>query len=453
MHAATLLDLANTAQFADFTGQITAIGQKSFSASGPLCQVGDVCTLGAETVGKGSKPTLAEVVAVGEDRVEMVPLGDMQDVRPGATITLSCDYSDFAVSDEFVGRAVNAFGEPIDGGPRIVAAKAPLRGGQTSMAKTIVPKRVETGIRALDTLLPLAQGQRIGVFAASGVGKTTLVEQLSTRIRCDKVVVCLIGERGREVERLWNLHAQAKDDGKGKGKSKGKGAAPVTIVAATSDEAPSVRIRAMKQALALCEYWRERGEHVVFFVDSVTRLAMALRDIGLAAGEPPALRSYTPNVFTALPDFVERCGAIKGKGAITAIFTVLSETDDMDDPIVETMRSLLDGHIVLSRKLAERGHFPAIDVRGSISRVADEILTAPQQESARNLKANVAVYEEARAMIESGIYQSGSSDDIDRAVSLWPKIQQFLEQSGSSPSSLSASDGALQQVLASGGRL
>ncbi|MEM1051660.1 MAG: FliI/YscN family ATPase, partial [Pseudomonadota bacterium] len=190
--------------------------------------------------------------------------------------------------------------------------------------------------------------------------------------------------------------------------------------------------------------------HVVFFVDSITRLAMALRDIGLAAGEPPALRSYTPNVFTALPDFVERCGAISGKGAITAIFTVLSETDDVDDPIVETMRSLLDGHIVLSRKLAERGHFPAIDVRSSISRVADQVLTSAQLESARTLKASVAVYEEARAMIESGIYQTGGSAEIDRAVSLWPKIQKFLMQAGSSPSSLAASDGALQQCLETG---
>ncbi|WP_298303611.1 FliI/YscN family ATPase [uncultured Erythrobacter sp.] len=436
IRASALLETAKAVQFADFTGQIIAIGQKSFSANGPLCQVGDVCSIGTNEF-----PPLAEVVAVEEGRVEMVPLGDMQEVRPGGTVTLNRDHSDFAVGDQFEGRAVNAFGEPIDDKPSILATKTPLRAGQTSMAKTIVAKRVETGIRAIDTLLPLAEGQRIGIFAASGVGKTTLVEQLSSRVACDKVVICLIGERGREVERLWNIHTEA--DSK----------VPVTLVAATSDEAPSVRIRAMKQALALCEYWRERGEHVVLFVDSVTRLAMALRDIGLAAGEPPALRSYTPNVFTALPDFVERCGAIAGKGAITAVFTVLSETDDVDDPIVETMRSLLDGHIVLSRKLAERGHFPAIDVRASISRVADQVLDSKQQESARNLKANVAVFEEARAMIESGIYQSGGSEEIDRAVSLWPKIQQFLMQSGASPSSLSASDGALQQCLIGGASL
>ncbi|MEP6093767.1 MAG: FliI/YscN family ATPase [Erythrobacter sp.] len=438
---AALLDMVKSATFADFKAQVTSIGQKSFSANGPYCQVGDVCKLGSD-----EDHSLAQVVAVGEERVELVPLGDMHAVKPGASVTLSRDYSNFSVGDGFADRAVNAFGEPIDGKPTILSTKAPARtdqinSGQTSMAKTIVSKRVETGVRAIDTLLPLAQGQRIGVFAASGVGKTTLVEQLSTRAQCDKVVICLIGERGREVERLWNIHARAEDS------------APVTVVAATSDEAPSVRIRAMQQALALCEYWREKGEHVVFFVDSVTRLAMALRDIGLAAGEPPALRSYTPNVFTALPDFVERCGAISGKGAITAIITVLSETDDVDDPIAETMRSLLDGHIVLSRKLAERGHFPAIDVRASISRVADQVLTNAQQESARRLKANIAVYEEARAMIESGIYQSGASEEIDRAVALWPKIQEFLMQSGSARSTLAASDGALSQVLAGGGAI
>lgn len=434
MPLADLLDAAKSAEFADFTGHITAIGQKSFSANGPHCQVGDVCTLG-----DGPRSSLAEVVAVGEDRVELVPLGDMRDLRPGVGVRLSRNFSSFPVGDGFVGRAINAFGEPIDGKPLIFAAQAPARAAETSMAKTIVPQRLETGVRAIDTLLPLAQGQRIGVFSASGVGKTTLVEQLSTRARCDKVVVCCIGERGREVERLWNLHAQA------------EGSAPVTLVAATSDEAPSMRIRAMKQALALCEYWRERDEHVMFFVDSVTRLAMALRDIGLAAGEPPALRSYTPNVFTALPDFVERCGAISGKGAITAIFTVLSETDDVDDPIAETMRSLLDGHIVLSRKLAERGHFPAIDARASISRVADQILTSSQQESARKLKAHIAVYEEARPMIESGIYQAGASEEIDRAIALWPTIQEFLMQSGAAPSTLAAGDAALQQALAGGG--
>lgn len=431
-HGALLQSIA-TAQWADFTGEVTAIGQKSFRANGPYCKVGDICE-----VGPAGGRALAEVVAVDQKRVDLVPLGPTSHLRVGETVFLSHRFCDLAVGDGFASRAVDAFGTPIDGGAPIVQSSALPAQTQTSMMKTIVPKRVETGIRAIDTLFPLAQGQRIGVFAASGVGKTTLVEQLSRRVSCDKVVLCLIGERGREVERLWNLHTRS------------RGSASVSLVAATSDESASVQIRAMRQALAICEHWRDRGEHVVLFVDSVTRLALALRDIGLTAGEPPALRSYTPNVFTALPEFVERCGAISGKGSITAIFTVLSETDEVDDPIAETMRSLLDGHIVLSRKLAERGHYPAIDVRASISRVADQVLDASAQELAQKLKSSVAVYEDARAMIESGLYQSGATADVDEAIALWPKIQNFLIHANGA-ATLDASDRALRECLSNGG--
>lgn len=422
-----------TAQFADFTGEVTAIGQRSFRANGPYCKVGDICE-----AGPANERALAEVVAVSQGCVDLVPLRRTTHLQVGETIFLSHRLSGLSSGDGFASRAVDAFGMPIDGGTPVVQSAAQTPQSSTSMAKTIVPNRVETGVRAIDTLLPLAQGQRIGVFAASGVGKTTLVEQLFSRVSCDKVVLCLIGERGREVERLWDQQ------------NRSKGSAAVTLVAATSDESPSVRIRAMRQALAICEHWRNRGEHVVLFVDSVTRLALALRDIGLAAGEPPTLRSYTPNVLTALPEFVERCGAISGKGAITAIFTVLSETDDVDDPIAETMRSLLDGHIVLSRKLAERGHYPAIDVRASISRVADQILDASAREAARKLKSAVAVYEEARAMIESGLYQPGASASIDEAIALWPRIQSFLIQSNGA-ATLDESDHALRNCLSDGG--
>jgi flagellum-specific ATP synthase len=433
--AMALIDLARTARFVDLFGEVTGIGQKSLTANGPHCRVGDICEIGT-----GSSPALAEVVAVGRERVELVPLGTLLGARPGDRVTLSDRHSDFPVGDAYSGRAIDAFGQAIDGGPAIIAKTASARQTGTSMAKTIVRERIETGFRAIDSLLPVARGQRIGVFAASGVGKTTLVEQLSLRIPCDRVVICLIGERGREIERIWTMHQQS------------AASAPVTVVAATSDESAGVRVRAMKQALALSEAWRERGEHVVLFVDSATRLAMALRDIGLAAGEPPALRSYTPNVFSALPEFVERCGAIAGKGAITAIFTVLSETDDVDDPIVETMKSLLDGHIQLSRRLAERGHFPAIDVQASVSRVADQILTDSALDAMRRFKKAVATYEESRMLIESGMYQPGASDEIDRAIALRPEIQRFLTQSGHEQSTLAESDRAIQRCLAGDAR-
>lgn len=430
-----LIDLLRTSEFADYTGVVTAVGQGSVTASGPLCAVGEMCR-----IGDNADAPLAEVVAVETHSIQLLPLGTLEDVIPGARVRRSDVHSTFRSGDGFAGRAVNGFGRPIDSGTPILAGAHKAAGAIDALSKTIVPKRVPTGLRAIDALLPIAQGQRIGIFAASGVGKTTLVEQLSSTIACDHVVACLIGERGREVERLWAMHKDSARKDK------------VTLVAATSDESASARVRAMHQALALCEEWRARNKHVVLFVDSVTRLAMALREIGLAAGEPPSVRSYTPNVFAALPSFVERCGAVKDGGAITAIFTVLSETDDVDDPIVETMKSILDGHIVLSRKLAEKGHYPAIDIAASVSRVADQVLDKRTRDAAQALKRSFAEYEESRAMIESGIYQSGSNAAIDRAIMLQPRIADFVRQDGPDSADLSATDAKLMQCVGEGGR-
>ena len=264
--------------------------------------------------------------------------------------------------------------------------------------------------------------------------KTHLVEQMSRSIDCDHCVLCLVGERGREVDRLWRLHSQ--DDNKGR----------VTLVAATSEESATARIRALDQALAICEYWRAAGKHVVLFVDSVTRLVMALREVGLASGEPPTLRAYTPNVFTAMPRYVERCGADRNSGAITAIFTVLSETDDVDDPVVELLKSLVDGHIVLSRRLAERSHFPAIDIGASVSRVSDQILPAKVLTAAKAIRKSFAEFHESRAIIESGIYRHGSSPDIDRAIELQPRVTAFLAQASTESSTLADVDQAMMRL-------
>lgn len=409
--ASSLIDSLNDLHFAKFTGEVRAIGQSAIMASGPICGVGEICS-----IDDGDDGCLAEVVAVNPDTIQLLPLHAKKNILPGAKVTRSDIHSNFYSGDAFAGRAVDGFGQPIDNCGPILGRLHLSDSDVETLDKTIVAKRVKTGLRAIDTLIPIAQGQRIGIFAASGVGKTTLVEQLSSRTECDHIVACLIGERGREVERLWRMLNRSPRKSK------------VSLVAATSNESASERVRAIHQALALCEAWRARGKHVVLFVDSVTRLAMSLREIGLAAGEPPSVRSYTPNVFAALPQIVERCGAIKGSGAITAIFTVLSETDDVDDPIVETMKSILDGHIVLSRKLAEKGHYPAIDIAASISRVADEVLDENTHEAARSLRKNFAEYEDARAMIESGIYQAGSSSAIDKAIALEPEITKFLRQ-------------------------
>ncbi len=264
---------------------------------------------------------------------------------------------------------------------------------------------------------------------------TSLVEQLSRQIECDHVILCLVGERGREVEALWSAHRDK------------TGGAAATIVAATSDESASMRVRAVEQALAMAEYWRGRGKHVVLFIDSITRLALALRELGLAAGEPPTLRALTPNVFAFMPRIVERCGAIRAGGAITAVFTVLSETDDVDDPIVELMKSLLDGHIVLSRRLAEKTHFPAIDVTASVSRLVSHLLDDDALDLARQAQAVLAEYEEARTMVESGIYRKGSSAAIDRAIEMIPSLDRYLRQAESESVSPAEATGRLRALL------
>jgi len=273
-----------------------------------------------------------------------------------------------------------------------------------------------TGVKVIDGLLTLGRGQRIGLFSASGVGKTTLMTQLALGIGADRVVLCLVGERGREVEALWSTIAARKDR------------ARFTCIAATSDQSAPMRARAPAQALALAEYWRGRGEDVLFIVDSVTRFAMALREIGLAGGAPPTVRAYTPNVFTALPRIVERCGAAKSGGSISAIMTVLSESDDNDDPIVEVMKSLLDGHIVLSRALAEQGSFPPVDILRSVSRMAHARVDRGHAAAAERVLALSAAYDEGRLMIEAGLHKPNANLRLDEAIRERSAIEAFVRQ-------------------------
>lgn len=399
-------------------GLIRKVAQGHFEASGPACTVGDLCEIGAE-----GTSVLAEVASVDAQGLILVPLEQDKAVRPAARVVALPHGGTAGVGEGYAGRAIDALGRPIDGKAAIApSATMPLAGSVPRPLDRAAPERaVPTGIRAIDGLLTLGEGQRIGIFAASGVGKTSLLEQLAAQIGCDRCVLCLVGERGREVEAIWRALSARPD------------ADRFTLVAATSDEAAALRARAANVALCLAEYWRDRGEHVLLVVDSVTRLAMALREIGLAAGEPPTVRAYTPNVFATLPRVVERCGATRanesGKaGAITAIMTVLSETDDIDDPIVEVMKSLLDGHILLSRALAELGHFPAIDVSRSISRQASRLIEPPHAAAARSAIALLGVHEEARVMIESGVYKAGASAEIDRAIAARPGLMAFLRQ-------------------------
>lgn len=394
-------------------GFVRKVAHGHLEATGPACTLGDLC----EIAGDGG-PVLAEVAGVDDNGLILVPLEQNRQVRPGARVHAVSGGGAAAVGQGFSGRAIDALGRPFDGGGAIaVEAHVPLAGSVLRpLDRGATGRKVSTGLRAIDGLLTLAEGQRVGIFAAAGVGKTSLLEQLAGQVDCDRCILCLVGERGREVEGIWRVLSQRKDAGR------------FTLVAATSDETAALRARAANLALCLAEYWRDRGEHVLLVVDSVTRLAMALREVGLAAGEPPTVRAYTPNVFAALPRLVERCGAAGAGGAITAVMTVLSETDDVDDPIVEVMKSLLDGHIVLSRTLAERGHFPAIDISRSISRQAGRIVDSAHAAVARTAVSQLGVYDEARVMIESGVYKAGANADIDQAMATRDRLMAFLRQ-------------------------
>ncbi|HKC03560.1 MAG TPA: FliI/YscN family ATPase [Sphingomicrobium sp.] len=414
MTASALLEI-EAADFAPRFGKVRSVSSGLIEASGPDGVIGEICAIEG---GSRENPVLAEIVALDESRVLLSPLDSTCTVPLRSRVIALGQGSTVPIGDAFAGRAVDAFGQKIDGRDSLrTTARHPLQGIVPAPLERSAPTTVAvTGIKAIDGLLTLGRGQRIGIIAASGVGKTSLMEQLATQTQADHVILCLVGERGREVQSIWRSVETRKDRDR------------FTIVAATSDESAAHRVRAPSFALALAEHWRSKGRHVLLFVDSVTRLAMALREIGLAAGSPPTVRAYTPNVFSALPRMVERCGALIAGGAITAVMTVLSETDDADDPIVELMKSLLDGHIILSRVIAEQGRFPAIDVIRSVSRGIEKRIEPSHAQAHRELIAMLSTYEESRVMVETGAYRGGTNPILDRAIHKHKPAQDFLSQ-------------------------
>jgi flagellum-specific ATP synthase len=415
-------------------GRVRRISATAIEADGPSLPLGALCRIQADAPGAG---LLAEVVSVDQTGVVLAPFEHGASVSLGARVCATADFDRVPVGDAFLGRVVDGLAQPLDGGGPIQALhfEKLARPAPAPLKRTTSPNALETGVRAIDGLITLGQGQRVGIFAASGVGKTSLVTQLAQCVTADRIVICLVGERGREVEDFWRqgLQREAK--------------ARATLIAATSDQSAAKRVRAAHFALALADHWRSEGRHVFFVLDSITRLAMALREIGLAAGEPPTVRAYTPSVFAALPQIVERCGAFDKAGAITAIMTVLCETDDADDPLAEFMKSLLDGHIVLSRNLAEQGQFPAIDAPRSISRLADAVTPGEQRAYAREALSLLSVYESSRTLIETGVYARGADAMIDRALARRAALTDFLKQSPRERSSFNDTWRALKGAL------
>jgi flagellum-specific ATP synthase len=379
-----------------------------------------------------------EVLGFRQSRILTAPLGSTAGVAPGMRVRAAGRNAMVAVDGTLLGRVTDAFGAPLDGGPiptcrgRVALRAAP----PPAMSRRPIHEALETGVRALDALLPLGRGQRVGLFAGTGVGKSTLLGMLCRHADADVIVVGLIGERGREVGDFVRNALGA------------EGLARAVVVAATGDEPPLVRVRGALRATAIAEHFRAQGKRVLLLMDSVTRFAMALREASLAAGEPPLTKGYTPSVFAALPSLLERAGTDEGEGSITAIYTVLVEGDDLNDPIADAVRGVLDGHIVLSRKLADRGLFPAVDLLRSVSRLAPDICTPAHLADSARVRGALAAWEDAADLVQIGAYVTGSDPRVDRARAAMPRIESVLRQGlterTSRPHALAALRGAAE---------
>lgn len=402
-----------------YTGRVTAVRGMLIESFGPRSVIGEMCSI---KFMREDKSVLAEVVGLNGAIVQLMVYDETKGIEIGCEVVASGNVLQVAVGPELLGRVIDATGKPYDDKPEIVTDTfyPALASPPNPMERRPPKERIVTGVRAIDSLLAVAKGQRLGIFAGSGVGKSTLLSMIARNTNADINVIALVGERGREV-----LDFIQRDLGE-------EGLKRSVVVVATSDKSSIARLRAAYTATAVAEYFRDQGKDVMLMFDSVTRFAHAQREIGLAAGEAPAQRGYPPSVFDLLPKLLERSGTNK-KGSITGFYTVLVDGDDMDEPISDKVRGTLDGHIVLSRKLAQSAHFPAIDVLASISRLSKRVSGEKTQEAVVILRRKMALYAENADMITVGAYQPGSSALIDDAIASHDAIENFLMQEENSP--------------------
>ena len=377
-----------------------------------------------------------EVIACSTGAITCMPYGEVTGLRAGMRVTPTDSAPTIPVGPALLGRVIDALGNPIDGGPELVGVPRQHVAGTPPhpLRRARVQEPLSLGVRAWDTMAPMGRGQRVGVFAGSGVGKSTLMGMVARTSSADVNVVALIGERGREVREFIECELGP------------EGLARSVIVVATSDEPALVRLRAAAAATRIAEWFRDQGQDVVLMMDSLTRYCMAQREIGLSAGEPPTAKGYPPSVFTLLPKLLERAGTAE-RGSITGIYTVLVDGDDHNEPIADAVRSIVDGHIVLSRRLAHAGHYPAIDVLSSVSRVTGAVTSPAEQSVARTARGLLAAYAEAVDLIEIGAYVPGSNPEVDRAVALRPALNAFLQQPVEDPTPAAESFQRLAQIV------
>ena len=410
--------LAETTTFVRY-GRVSQVIGLTVELQGLPAQIGELCYI----IPDGRLPEIpAEVMGFRDRRTLLMPLGEMHGISPGSAARSTNTSFTVPVGQALLGRVLNGLGQPIDGkGPVLCSAEYSSNGtAPAALGRKRITEPLKTGVRAIDGFLTVGKGQRMGIFAGSGVGKSTVIGMIARYARSDVGVIALIGERGREVQEFIE-HDLGEE-----------GLARSVVVVSTSDQPALVRRKGALVATAIAEYFRDQGLDVIFLMDSVTRFAMAQREIGLAIGEPPAMKGYTPSVFALLPQLMERTGT-SDKGTITGFYTVLVESDDMTEPITDTVRSILDGHVVLSRDLAARNHYPAVDVLGSVSRVMPSITDPDHRAAAGKLRDLLATYDRSSDLINIGAYVAGASPAIDHSVALMPSLLAFLRQDAHDP--------------------
>ncbi|MEN9573725.1 MAG: hypothetical protein RL514_1580 [Verrucomicrobiota bacterium] len=427
------LQRARQARVVDSRGRVVQVIGLVIESEGPLAAVGEVCRIESA---RHDGTTLAEVVGFRNHHLLLMPLGETHGIHPGSEVIALGRPLQVGVGEALKGRVIDGLGEPLDGLGPVLAERQVSTNLQPPhpLKRQRIGKPFHTGIKAIDTFIPCGRGQRLGIFAGSGVGKSTLLGMMASQAEADVNVIALIGERGREVREFLEKDL----DEAGRKKS--------VIIVATSNQPALARLKGAFLAMAVAEYFRDAGQNVMLMMDSVTRFAMAQREIGLAVGEPPATRGYTPSVFSLLPQLLERAGTGE-QGSITGLFTVLVEADDMNDPIADAVRSILDGHIVMTRELATQNHYPAIDVLDSVSRLVRDLQTPEQLALTGRARESLAVYRRNQDLISIGAYPQGSNAQIDAAIRQREPLASFLRQQVGQGFSAAQSWDALGRVM------
>lgn len=418
-------------------GRVKRVVGLMIESQGPESSIGDVCFIHLGTAKK--RKIQAEVVGFKDENVILMPYTSIQDISPGSLVEATLKPLEIKVGAGLIGNIIDSLGRPLNGAllPKGLMSVPTEQAPPNPMSRPTIKESIEVGVRIIDSLLTVGKGQRVGIFAGSGVGKSTLLGMIARNTKADLNVIALIGERGREVREFIE-----RDLGE-------EGLQRSIVVVATSDQPALMRIKGAYTATAIAEYFRDKGLNVMMMMDSVTRFAMAQREVGLAVGEPPTTKGYTPSVFAVLPKLLERTGT-NVHGSITGFYTVLVDGDDMNEPIADTVRGILDGHFVLSRDLANKGQYPAIDVLKSISRIMNHIVTKEHARAAEKLRDLLSVYMNSEDLINIGAYKKGSSKEIDEAIRIYPQIISFLKQTTEEKFSMEDGINHLFQIIGKG---